>query len=92
MTVNLDNSCTEKTTCGVCISKSECAWCTQPNYMKYSRCDRIEFISNSCPDGHVVNPSNSLEIVDEGNPSDMDGSPVQLKPRKISLRVRPSTK
>ncbi|XP_036965015.1 integrin beta-2 [Acanthopagrus latus] len=74
-----------------------CVWCKQLNFTKPGeqeavRCDtRAKLIGRSCEEDEIISPKNSLTIVKEDplSLSFIQQEPVQLRPQKISLRLRP---
>ncbi|XP_061647887.1 integrin beta-2 isoform X1 [Phyllopteryx taeniolatus] len=84
--------------CNDCvISGPHCAWCQQLNFTKAgeqesARCDtRAKLIGRGCKEEEIINPMSSLQIDrDESLSTSFNmEEPIQLRPQKISLRLRP---
>lgn len=91
------NQCSSKQTCGECIRASpQCAWCTKTGNFTFSRCDTIYNLQErGCQDKHIYSPRPEFEnIADEPlaspNDADFNSEPIQMRPQRISLRVRPN--
>uniref|UniRef100_A0A8D3DG22 Integrin beta n=1 Tax=Scophthalmus maximus TaxID=52904 RepID=A0A8D3DG22_SCOMX len=85
-------------TCNDCIrSGPYCVWCQQLNFTKAgeqeaARCDtRAQLIARGCKTKEIISPHNS-QIINQDNPlssSFKQQEAVQLRPQKISLKLRP---
>ena len=55
------------------------------------RCDYVENIQKYCNDSFIFNPTNKLSIVknEKFKPLDSNGLAVQIKPQKLSAKLRP---
>ncbi|TNN56328.1 Integrin beta-2 [Liparis tanakae] len=83
--------------CGDCIRSGKyCVWCQQLNFTKAGeqdavRCDtQTQLIKRGCKKEEIISPQNTMTIIqgDSLSKSVNQREPVQLKPQKISLRLR----
>lgn len=85
--------CVAKTTCGDCIRTKECSWCNVPGNFSEDRCNTMYKLQEmGCPSMHLYSPQTSLELEEDeelSNKTDENMDPIQLKPQRVSIRVRP---
>ncbi|XP_011706247.1 PREDICTED: integrin beta-3-like [Wasmannia auropunctata] len=92
--------CTVQSTCENCLEASlSCAWCSEWSYSNSTygkpRCNVPERLrAFGCPDAEIrAAPAGSLRVLmnmdfqDVSN--DRTAQPVQLRPQKLRLRIRP---
>ncbi|KAI2800139.1 Integrin beta-1, partial [Blomia tropicalis] len=87
------SQCITKETCGDCIKASPtCAWCSAPGNLT-SRCDTIfNLQQRGCPSPDLHSPSSSVDLEQDeelSDKADEDKDPIQLRPQRISLQLRP---
>ncbi|CAM1294686.1 ITGB1 (predicted) [Pycnogonum litorale] len=88
--------CPYQETCGSCMGVQGCAWCTaeKQDFESAGRCDTfINLRRKGCPETHIYNQKNKMEIVVDRNLSDagaLKGSAIQVKPQTIQLTLRPN--
>lgn len=87
------NQCATKTTCGECIRTKSCSWCMKPDNFSHSRCDTMfNLQEHDCPHQYLYSPTPAFYLIEDeelSNKTDADMDPIQLKPQRVSLRVRP---
>ena len=56
-----------------------------------ARCNYLENIKNHCDSEFIYNPKNDQEVRknNEFKPLDSDGLAVQIKPQKLTVKLRP---
>ena len=87
------SQCITKEECGDCIKASPtCAWCSAPGNMS-SRCDTVYNLQQrGCPSMHLNSPTSSVEKEQDeelSNKTDEYADPIQLRPQRISVNLRP---
>ncbi|KAM3607771.1 uncharacterized protein V6R79_013611 [Siganus canaliculatus] len=84
--------------CSDCIKSGPyCVWCKQLNFTKAGereavRCDtQDKLIARGCSQEEIIAPKNSVNIIksDPLSASFKQQEPVQLRPQKMNLRLRP---
>lgn len=86
--------CKTKMTCGECLKMRPCAWCKVPGNFSHERCDtEYNLQERGCPSMHLYSPISRHEIEENeqlSNKTDEFSDPVQLKPQRVSLTIRPN--
>lgn len=85
--------CVTKTTCGDCIRTKECSWCNLPGNFSDDRCNTMFKLQEmGCPSMHLYSPQTTFDLEEDedlSNKTDENMDPIQLKPQRVSIRVRP---
>lgn len=86
--------CASKLTCSDCIrADPKCVWCTLPSNSSITRCDFVDrLLASGCPSMHLYMPTHSANVErDEELSANTDDNiePIQMRPQRVSLRVRP---
>ncbi len=88
------NPCTSKETCSECITANpQCGWCMKKGNFSYHRCDFNDRLADHGCFDQIFFPTPSYSpVLDEqlSNKTVEYGDPIQLKPQRISLRLRPN--
>lgn len=87
------SQCITKEDCSDCIKASPtCAWCSVPGNMT-PRCDTVfNLQQRGCPSMHLHSPGSEMNATEDqelSNKTEEYGEPIQLKPQRIFLRLRP---
>jgi integrin beta 1 len=92
---SLTNPCLEQITCSGCIGASAaCVWCVSPNHTE-ARCDfHNNLLHHGCSEVMLQNPVSSMQLLRDEALSERSAlagqeSPVQLRPQRVQLRLRP---
>lgn len=92
---SLTNPCLEQLTCGGCIGASAaCVWCAASNYSE-TRCDfHNNLLRFGCSELAMQNPASSMQLTKDEGLSERSTlvdheTPVQLRPQRVSVRLRP---
>lgn len=88
------NPCLTKETCSECVtSNSKCGWCTKEKF-NHRRCDLVpHHIENGCGD-QTYFPNHEGRTIQDDEMSNKTGpgdDPIQMKPQRIQLRLRPNS-
>ena len=90
----VNNPCTPKETCSECITANpQCGWCTKIGNFTYPRCDFVyRLADHGCIDQiYFPSPSYNPIVDDELSTKTVpEGDPIQMKPQRIHLRIRPN--
>ncbi|XP_043264500.1 integrin beta-nu [Colletes gigas] len=99
--VKILKQCISQSSCESCLeASSSCAWCSDWSYstsiLGKPRCNVPEKLKAfGCPPEEIrTAPPGSIKILENFDFRDMDlldETPLQLKPQKVKLRIRPNT-